>query len=955
MRWGVPGDSHGRSPRAFTEGGGAGAVDASNAATRREKALARARGRIRHAACRWAPAMTTRRPPSLLLVLLLVCLPVPAARGATEEERIAWRSASALPGMREGEALAFDPASGRIALGDARGVWLLEAEGTPRRALGRGPVRDLRFRAGGELLAATDRGLFAIGADGRVRFLRLGGGKASRARRVAVAEEAIAAGTEDGVFLARDGATFARLGGGLPGGVIDALALRPADGGLELWTASKGALYRALVREDGAARTDALLADRAGGTDVTVETPAISDGPVARTTVDLAVDLGGAEVVALAPEHLAAFRDGAWRTVPLQLPAGTRARRIGAAAGRLWVATDGGVADALRLEGPWRRAEPPAGGAPALAVAGDDARVFALGVRGLLAGAAAGGTEGTIGAAPARERLPGALAPGDYLHRLRTEPTVRQVHEAALLRQRLGPERLRSLERGVDSRGWLPDLEIRGGYGKGRSVRWFEDQAQSSGAIFDLLDRERDHGSDWDAAVLLRWSLGDLAFAPDSLDVSREAREVDRAARRDARRGDAALLRAPPRPPRAARRPGGRRRVRAAPPPRRRARRRARRVDRRLVFPARAATRGRGLRSLAPLPARRRHASMISPVFRRTPHALVLVLALAAGRASALPVISEVLYDATGSDDGALFVELYGAPGSSVEGWVIEGVNGADGEVTHTLALAGTFPVDGILVIADESSGGGTLVPGADLLGSFDLQNGPDSVVLRDAGGVVVDALGYGVFDPGSFFAGEGSPAADPPRARASPGSSPTWTPTTTPPTSARSRCRRPARRRCSRAGARGGRPARLRPREPRADQATDVAPRHRVAVAGPRRSWRRGPNAGPVQLVGRRADRVVGGTTCIGSCAPTGASGTGRAVRCVRSGSDRPGHAVRLQHQRPPPRPCCSTCRARTAGATTRTSSPTSITAARSSLRRRASYADQLDADDLPARGAAS
>jgi hypothetical protein len=154
---------------------------------------------------------------------------------------------------------------------------------------------------------------------------------------------------------------------------------------------------------------------------------------------------------------------------------------------------------------------------------------------------------------------------------------------------------------------------------------------------------------------------------------------------------------------------------------------------------------------------------VISTLFRCAPHWLFLFLALAAGRASALPVISEVLYDATGSDDGALFVELYGAPGSSVEGWVIEGVNGSDGEVTHTLALAGTFPADGILVIADESSGGGTLVPGADLLASFDFQNGPDSVVLRDAGGAVVDALGYGVFEAGTFFAGEGSPAADPP------------------------------------------------------------------------------------------------------------------------------------------------------------------------------------------------
>jgi len=156
-----------------------------------------------------------------------------------------------------------------------------------------------------------------------------------------------------------------------------------------------------------------------------------------------------------------------------------------------------------------------------------------------------------------------------------------------------------------------------------------------------------------------------------------------------------------------------------------------------------------------------------SPARRTRPFLIAIALAAAAlavgGAASALPVISEVLYDATGTDDGALFVEIYGAPGFSLEGWVVQGVNGSDGEVTHTLALAGTIPADGILVIADESSGGGTLVPGADLLASFDLQNGPDSVVLRDGDGAAVDALGYGVFDPGTFFAGEGSPAVDPP------------------------------------------------------------------------------------------------------------------------------------------------------------------------------------------------
>jgi hypothetical protein len=135
---------------------------------------------------------------------------------------------------------------------------------------------------------------------------------------------------------------------------------------------------------------------------------------------------------------------------------------------------------------------------------------------------------------------------------------------------------------------------------------------------------------------------------------------------------------------------------------------------------------------------------------------------LAAPSAQALPVLSEVFYDAVGTDEGQGFIELYGAPGSPLDGYVIEGVNGSDGGVTHTLPLSGSFPADGIFVVADEASGGGTLVPNADLLLNFDLQNGPDSIVLRDALGAAVDAIGYGTFAAGEVFAGEGSPAPDP-------------------------------------------------------------------------------------------------------------------------------------------------------------------------------------------------
>ena len=141
--------------------------------------------------------------------------------------------------------------------------------------------------------------------------------------------------------------------------------------------------------------------------------------------------------------------------------------------------------------------------------------------------------------------------------------------------------------------------------------------------------------------------------------------------------------------------------------------------------------------------------------------ALALVL-LAAGPAAALPVLSEVFYDAVGADDGQSFVELYGTPGASLDGLVIEGVNGTGGTITHTLALTGTFGPDGLFVLADRTSAGTTSVPDADLLLEFDFQNGPDSVVLRSASGVL-DALGYGAFLAGEINAGEGAPAVDPP------------------------------------------------------------------------------------------------------------------------------------------------------------------------------------------------
>ena len=74
--------------------------------------------------------------------------------------------------------------------------------------------------------------------------------------------------------------------------------------------------------------------------------------------------------------------------------------------------------------------------------------------------------------------------------------------------------------------------------------------------------------------------------------------------------------------------------------------------------------------------------------------------------------------------------------------------------------ISGEIPADGFFVVAD-SDAGTTLVANADLLANFDFQNGPDSIVLRNALGELLDSLGYGVFGAAEVFAGEGSPAPD--------------------------------------------------------------------------------------------------------------------------------------------------------------------------------------------------
>ncbi|MBI4211121.1 MAG: lamin tail domain-containing protein [Deltaproteobacteria bacterium] len=110
-------------------------------------------------------------------------------------------------------------------------------------------------------------------------------------------------------------------------------------------------------------------------------------------------------------------------------------------------------------------------------------------------------------------------------------------------------------------------------------------------------------------------------------------------------------------------------------------------------------------------------------------------------------VINELLYDVTGSDDGKVFIELFGTPETSISGYKVIFVNGDNGATTDSIVLpkGATLNKQGLFVIADTKTGGqSTEVINANFGSNFDPQNGPDCVVLLDPKGKSVDALAYG-------------------------------------------------------------------------------------------------------------------------------------------------------------------------------------------------------------------
>lgn len=119
--------------------------------------------------------------------------------------------------------------------------------------------------------------------------------------------------------------------------------------------------------------------------------------------------------------------------------------------------------------------------------------------------------------------------------------------------------------------------------------------------------------------------------------------------------------------------------------------------------------------------------------------------------------IAEVRYQVEGPDDD-VFIELDGPPGTSLTGFSLVAINGADGVELARYAVQGALDSAGrwVLVHPDAAP---AIADWGDAFSAFaDLQNGPDNLLLK-WGDTTADALGYGNFGANDRFLGEGEPA----------------------------------------------------------------------------------------------------------------------------------------------------------------------------------------------------
>ena len=458
-----------------------------------------------------------------------------ATRGATEGAG-GWRPA--VWGARPAEPLIAVAASSRAGLAFASGGvvrwWQAEAGGGSEAAA-LPDVRDVAFGPRDVLWIATGEGLFRWegGARPERRSLRGDAGVAN-VHRVIGDEAGLLVATEAGAYWSTRGRIFQPLVASRVGGVVEHaafLALGEAPGSTErrvIWLLGPNGLERVEgIASDSGLRI--LRRDRLPLPRPRSEARAV-DLVAAASKASDASEASAASIAVLYPDGLAvadaSARAPVWQRFRPVLAPGAVARRLDWNDEGLMLATDRGLYRADAPGGRFQRVGPEPGAQPCvdLDVSSAEGRGIAL----CRSGVHVRSTDPARIASAVLAPETGTSPPGsrDEASPIPEDPPVAALRARALVRAGLDPERDRALRSGLARRGWWPELGLQFGADFDRDDRRFADQAFVSGDYRRLSDRTRDRTTRFEALLQLDWRLGEVAYPDDSVDLSRELRQV---------------------------------------------------------------------------------------------------------------------------------------------------------------------------------------------------------------------------------------------------------------------------------------------------------------------------------------------------------------------------------------------------------------------------------------------
>ncbi|MBW2712965.1 MAG: hypothetical protein JRC77_04365 [Deltaproteobacteria bacterium] len=496
---------------------------------------------------------------------LVLCLSLNsgfASAAAAESGPGNWQwSALPIPAQAsENGALAMDFSRERLAVGGEQGLWLVELPASPapaqlspsptvRRLFGCREVRDLAFASDGSLWVASAKGLcrLAVGplnftgpqasAPASLENWPSGLGN-SEVQRLAVASELL-------VLAGKEGLTFAHASSlwrqwqkaptNLPRGPVTALALRSLSsdkGGPSTWQVLLGVQGQLWEMEARWQRSAGFAFSK-------VKRHVLPSSGLRVDPLDVFYDALGAEALVVEADRIflcqpplspggqkyaSTLEPCIWQSERLRLPPGVEVLSAGLAEQGLWLATNRGLF--------WRGKgferfehflEATDHSAVVAVVARDDQAVF-LGERGVFVGSPSGpSSEVTLS-------WKGDVEKGLDLQRLSAatsqEPSIEEIRKAALAYLDLDPHWIRTLRKGVTRRGALPVVSLRVAAERSHKRGWDYDESFSSGQKHYFNDSDRDRNHEYAVALSLSWDLADLAYHPESIDVSDEARDV---------------------------------------------------------------------------------------------------------------------------------------------------------------------------------------------------------------------------------------------------------------------------------------------------------------------------------------------------------------------------------------------------------------------------------------------